>query len=281
MPVDVKFQRADGVCNMLYGVTLTVGEVIHGIDAPLVPGTVMMGKFNAVKERVTEHHVGMRHVNFGTEHLLSLCVLPRLHLTEELEVFLYAAVPPWAGGTGLVHGAAVCADFLLGLVIYICQAAFDEFFRPFIKLVKVIRRIEFLVPVEAQPLNILLDGIHVLSVFLCGVGVIIAEVGFATVLLGQAEVEADALGMAEVKISVGLRRKTGDDGIYFSLCEILFNNLFDKVKFTLFHNYRLTPKVTKKTAHICFKKFFSNFVRLIVTKTLLKNGTPTRQTGKI
>ena len=248
--MDVKFQRTYAVGDMLYGVTLTMGEVIHGVDAPLVPGAMMMCKLDAVEEGVTEHHIGMGHVYLGTENLLSFCVLSGFHLTEKLEVFLYAAVSPGAWGTGFVYGAAVFPDLFLGLVVNVCKAPLDEFLRPFIELVKIIRRVEFLFPLETKPLDILLDGIHVLSVFLGGICIVIAEVGFSAILLGKAEVQADALGMAKVKVTVGFRREAGDDGIYFTLSKVLLNYFFNEVKFTLFHNIILTPKVTKKSAHI-------------------------------
>ena len=137
-PVDVEFQGADRVGDMLYGVTLTVGKVIHGVDAPLVPGTVMMRKLDAVKEGVTEHHVGMCHVYLGAEDLFTLCVLSCPHLAEEPEVFLHAAVSPGTGGAGLVNGAAVFPYLLLGLVIHVCKPPLDEFLRPFIELVEII-----------------------------------------------------------------------------------------------------------------------------------------------
>jgi len=40
-----------------------------------------------------------------------------------------------------------------------------------------------------------------------GVGVFEAEIGFATEVFGEAEVEADGFGMADVEIAVGLGGK--------------------------------------------------------------------------
>ena len=166
------------------------------------------GKLDAVKERVTEHHVGVRHVYLCAEHFLPFCILSGLHLAEELEVLFYGTIPPRAFHAGLVHGAAVLTDLLLGLVIHIGQAPLDEVFRPLVKLVEIIRGIQFLVPLKTQPVDIFFDGVYILRVFLGGIGVIVTEVGLAAVLLGQAEVEAYALGVAKVQITVGLRRET-------------------------------------------------------------------------
>ena len=46
--------------------------------------------------------------------------------------------------------------------------------------------------------------------FLGGVGVVEAQVAEAAEFLGEAEVEADGLGVADVQVAVGLRRKPGD-----------------------------------------------------------------------
>ena len=59
---------------------------------------------------------------------------------------------------------------------------------------------------------------------------------FAAVFLRQAEVEADALGVAQVQVPVGLRREAGHNAVHFALSQVLFNNLFQKVQFTLFHS---------------------------------------------
>jgi hypothetical protein len=68
-----------------------------------------------------------------------------------------------------------------------------------------------LLPVEAQPLDGLDDGVDVFLLFLGRVGVVEAQVAGAAVDLGQAEVEADALGVAVVQVAVGLGREAGLD----------------------------------------------------------------------
>ena len=53
-----------------------------------------------------------------------------------------------------------------------------------------------------------LDGIDVLVLLLGRVGVVVAQVALAAVLCGDAEVQADRLGVADVQVAVGLRRET-------------------------------------------------------------------------
>src|SRR5436309_13491600 len=66
-------------------------------------------------------------------------------------------------------------------------------------------------PTADEPGDILEDGIHIFDLFLGGVGVVIAQVANAAELARDAEVEADALGVADVQIAVGLGRKARVD----------------------------------------------------------------------
>lgn len=63
------------------------------------------------------------------------------------------------------------------------------------------------VPFEAQPRDVLLDGLHKIFVLLLRIGVIEAQVARAAELLRHPEVEADGLGVADVQVAVGLRRE--------------------------------------------------------------------------
>ena len=236
-PMHVEFQRADAVGDMLDRVALAVRIVVHGIDAPFVSRAVMVGKLDAVQQRIPEHHVGMGHIDLGAQHLLTLGILAGLHLPEELEVLLHGTVPPGAGRTGLVHGAAVFANLVLRLVVHIGQAALDKLFGPLVQLVEVIGGIQLLLPLEAQPFDVFLDGIYIFRILFGGIGIVVTKVGFAAIFLCETEVEANALGMPQVQVSVGFRRETGHDRIHFSLGQIPFDNLFQKVQFSLFHIY--------------------------------------------
>ena len=55
------------------------------------------------------------------------------------------------------------------------------------------------------------DGVDVFGVFFFGVGVVKAQVAHAAVVARQAKVQADALGVADVQVAVGLGRKAGAD----------------------------------------------------------------------
>ena len=47
---------------------------------------MVMSVDDTVKERVAEKHIRMSHIDLRTKHLLTVCILSCLHITEELEI---------------------------------------------------------------------------------------------------------------------------------------------------------------------------------------------------
>src|SRR5205807_1057008 len=69
------------------------------------------------------------------------------------------------------------------------------------------RGVEESVPVEAEPLHILLDRFDILGFFFFWIGVVKTQIRVSAKLVGESKVEADCLGVADVQVSVRLRRK--------------------------------------------------------------------------
>ena len=90
--MDIEFQSADRVSDILDRVALAMSVVIHRIDAPFVACAMMMSVKDAIHDRVAEHHVGVSHIDLGAEHLAAVLKLASAHAAEEVEVFLYRAV---------------------------------------------------------------------------------------------------------------------------------------------------------------------------------------------
>ena len=65
--------------------------------------------------------------------------------------------------------------------------------------------------IATQPLHVLDDRVYVLGLFLCGIGVVEAQVALAPELVREAEVDHDALGVADVQVAVGLGWKARAD----------------------------------------------------------------------
>ncbi len=68
-----------------------------------------------------------------------------------------------------------------------------------------------LAPVKTQPFDRVDDGVDVFHLLFFRVGVVKPQVAHAAVVARQAEVEADALGVADVQVAVGLGREAGAD----------------------------------------------------------------------
>ena len=98
-----------------------------------------------------------------------------------------------------------------------------------IHILKIVRGIvEAVVPIVAQPMNVLFDRIDIFNVLLGGVGIVHAEVADAAVFLRCAEIDVDRLGVTDVKISVRLGRETGVN-LHTSVASALGYVLVDKV----------------------------------------------------
>ncbi|MCY1411808.1 hypothetical protein D3C76_1052010 [compost metagenome] len=98
------------------------------------------------------------------------------------------------------------------------------------QLVEILRGVAHVArPVETQPLDIALDGVDVFLVFLGRVGVIETQMTDTAEFLGQAEVHADRLGVTDVQVAVGLRRKTGDDAAVLARVQVSLHDRAQEV----------------------------------------------------
>ncbi|MNQ21016.1 hypothetical protein D3C85_341160 [compost metagenome] len=208
----LELQGADRVGNALDGVRLTMGEVIAGVDAPLVAGLMVMGMANAVENRIAQVHVRRGHVDFRAQGTSAIGEFAGLHAGEQLQVLRHRTLTERAVLARLGQIAAVLPRLIGRQVADIGLAGLDQFDGPVMQLVEVVGGVALLAgPLEAQPLHVALDRVDVFLVFLGRVGVVEAQVALAAEFLGQAEVQADRLGMADMQVAVGLRREAGDD----------------------------------------------------------------------
>ncbi len=205
--------------------------IIHGVDTPGVARPVMAAVADAVEQRVAQFHIGSRQITFAPQHMGAVGKFARAHPPEEIEVFGHRAVTVRAGLARLTDRAPVLADLLLVEAVHIGLAVQDQLFGKLVELLKVVRgEKELAVPVEAQPVDIPLDGLDVFHVFGFRVGVVEAQMADAAKLLGHAEVETDGFGVADMEIAVGLWRKAGcHPAAIATACGITGHNVADKV----------------------------------------------------
>ena len=215
----------------LDGVLDGVGEVVHGIDAPLVPLAVMGLILDAVDGGVPHVHVGAGQVDLGPQGLLPFLELAGPHPAEQVQVLLGGAVTPGrrtAGLAGVV--AAVLPHFVPAQVVHIGLALQDQLLGVLIALLEVVAAVEdAAVGVSPQPVQVLQDAVDILGALPGGVGVVQTEVEFAAVGLGDGPVDIDGLGAADVQVAVGLRREPGVDLGDFALGQIGVDDIGQKV----------------------------------------------------
>ena len=195
--------------DALQSVLNGVGEIVHGVDAPLVPLPVMVHMADAVDHRVAHVEVAGGQVDFGPEGILVVLELPGPHPGEQVEALLNGPIPVGGHGGG-VQVAPVLLELLGGQLTDVGQPLFDQLHGKLVVLLKVVGAVEEPVaPVEAQPVDILLNGLHELHILLGGVGVVHAQVAQAVILLRSAKIDAQSLTVADVQIAIWFRRKPG------------------------------------------------------------------------
>ena len=207
-----------------------MGEIVHRIDAPLIACVVVRHVGDAVNDRVAHIDVRGGHIDLCAQHLLAVRILSFLHLFKELQVLLHGTVPVGAFLSGLGQGAAVLLDLLRRKITDIRLAFFNQENGALIHFLEVIgSEIQPVLPVRAEPGNIFLDRFHELDLFLGRIGIVKTQVELAAVLLCQAVVQKDGLGVADVQIAVRLRRESGHDVGVDALGQILVDGLLNKI----------------------------------------------------
>ncbi len=168
---------------------------------------------HAVNRGVAQVDVGRAHVDLGAQHGGAVSQLAVFHIGKALQVLGHAAVAEGAVHAGACEVTTVGLHVFGRLLVHVGQALLNQVHGAAVHEVKVIAgeiQIAFAIgtfPVKAQPLNGILDAVHVFLVFFFGVGVVKTQVAHAAIVFGQAEVQANGLGMAHVQVAVGLGRE--------------------------------------------------------------------------
>src|SRR5204862_1829682 len=82
---------------------------------------------------------------------------------------------------------------------------------------------------ETEPAYVALDRVDIFLLLLRRIGVVVPQVTAAAILLRHAKIERDRLGMADVEITIRLRRKTCDHRRDASSGEVRVNDIADEV----------------------------------------------------
>ena len=229
--VHLELEGTDGMRDLFDRVALSVREVVHRIDAPGVAGAVVMHVLDPIEDRVAEVHVRRSHVDLRAQGTLAIAELPVLHALEQVEVLLHAAAAVGRSLSGFGRRAFHGSDLLRGAVVDVGQAFPDQGHRELVQLAEVIARIELVRPLIAEPLDVALDALDVLGLFLLGIGVVEAQVGLAVEFLCEAEVHVDRLRVADVQVAVRLRGETREyASAVLAGSDVFADDLFEEIQ---------------------------------------------------
>ena len=150
--------------------------VVHRIDFPACTCPVVRPLQDTIHHRVSHIHIGRGHIYFCTERHCPFFKLPVLHSLKKVERLLDRAVSVRRFYTRFCRVFPLFGNEFRGLLIYIGFPFFYEPYCPVIKLLEVIRSVELLIPLKAEPFYIFLYGIYKLLLFLFRVGIIKTEI---------------------------------------------------------------------------------------------------------
>ncbi len=233
------FQRAERVSDALERVLDGMGKIVHREDAPFGALAMMLDIADPVEDRVAHVEVAAGQVDLRTQGIAAFLELAVAHPLKEIEALFNGPVSP--GADSRAGGiTAVFAELLRRKLADIGEAFFDQLDGIFIGLLEIIGAIiETVAPVEAEPVDVLLDGVDVFGILLGRVRVVHAQVAQAAELLRGAEVDGQRLAVADMQVAVRLRRETGVDlfpvkaAVFIG--KIFFDKSLDKV-FVFFHD---------------------------------------------
>ncbi len=227
--VVLELQRAQRVGDAFHGIAQRMREVVHRVDRPGVAGVLVLDVLDPVQRRVAQVDVAAAHLDLGAQGARAVRELARAHAPEQVQVILDAAGAVRRVAARLGEGAAVLAHLLGGEVADERVAVADQLFGGQVVHLEIVRGVAQLGPVEAQPAHVVLDRGDEFGVFLGRIGVVEAQVAAPGELGGDAEVQADRLGVADVQIAVGLGREAGADGRVLAAGQVLADDLADEV----------------------------------------------------
>ncbi len=187
---------------------------------------------DTVNDRVAHIEVAGGQIDLCPEGIAVVLKFAGAHSGEQIQTFRNGTVAVGRNGGG-IQIAPVLLELLRRQLADVGQSLLDQLHRVLVVLLKIVGAVvKAVAPVEAQPVDVLLDGLHELHILFCGVGVVHAEIAQSIVPFRSAEVNDQRLAVADMQIAVGLRRKPGVNGLPRKPPaggDVLVNECVDKV----------------------------------------------------
>ena len=211
-PLVLELERADAVRYLLERVLDRMRVGVHRVDAPLVARVVVFCAADPVNGRVTHVDVRTGHVDLGAQHHRAVQVLGVAHFPEARQILRRRAIPKRAVDAGFSEVAAIGAHVFSALFVHISVPGLDQVLGRAVHEIEVVAGMVEVagaigLPAETEPMNRVDDRVNELLLFLFRVGVVEPQVAHPAVITRQAEVHADAFGVANVQVAVGFRRE--------------------------------------------------------------------------
>ena len=183
----------------------------------------------AVDDGVSQIDVGRSHVDLRAEALFSVAERAGAHRAEQGEVLLPAPVPPGALFPRLRQRAARRGNLFRRVIADVSLSHFDELFGIPVNFLEKVGSVYLLRIGKSQPGDILPDRVHIFRLFLGRIGIVEEEIALPAVFFADAEIDAHALRMPDVKVSVRLGGETRLHRRHFARRKFLLYDLFDKI----------------------------------------------------
>jgi hypothetical protein len=162
---------------------------------------------DAVHHGIAHVEIRRSHIDLRPQHPRSVREFAGAHALEQIQILFDRAIAIRTVFAGLGQGATVLANLVSGEIVNVSFATLDQLDRPLIKLAEVVRCIKQSIPMEAEPLYVFFDRFDILDVFLFRIGVVETQVCVSPELVRVSEIDADGLGVADVKVAVRLWRE--------------------------------------------------------------------------
>ena len=224
-----KFKRTDRVRNSFEIIALSMCKVIHRVSMPHRSRSVVRRMDNAIHNRVAEVHIGIGHIEFGSQHHGPFGCFRLIHLFKQCEILFHRSVSVRRGRSRHRWGSFLLCNLLAGLLIDVSIAATNHPYRKIPQLLEIFWSIIDVTPFKAQPLNIVENIFHIFIFFFARVGIIETKVAHTLVFFCHSEVHADSFCVPNMQIAIRFRWESRlDSTAVFTFSQVLFNDLFYK-----------------------------------------------------
>src|SRR5689334_21177323 len=90
--MDFKLKGADGMSNSLNGVGKTMGIIVHRINAPLIPGSMVSRFPNPIQSRIAHMDIRRSHIDPGPERFGTIRKFSSSHSGKQIKILFHRSI---------------------------------------------------------------------------------------------------------------------------------------------------------------------------------------------